>query len=181
MSYRSSWISQNAKATPHSSIKVWSIDRGFIVSIMPVIMRTMRTQIIAKVSWVEIKPASKGRNDPASGARIRPPEREAFFFQTSLISTSYAGLFGRKMPTYADFRGWVISTIAGWFPVTADTKETKSNLRTWYTFAGPLGQVVYNRQYIFAWKDGCLIGTYNTFEEATESFTSAEQRNTQEM
>jgi nucleoside-diphosphate-sugar epimerase len=72
------------------------------------------------VSWVEIKPASKGRNDPASGARIRPPEREAFFFRTSLISTSYAGLFGRKMPTYADFRGWVISTIAGWFPVTAD-------------------------------------------------------------
>ena len=25
------------------------------------------------------------------------------------------------MPTYADFGGWVISTIAGWFVVTADT------------------------------------------------------------
>jgi hypothetical protein len=24
------------------------------------------------------------------------------------------------MPTYADFGGWVISTIAGWFVVTAD-------------------------------------------------------------
>jgi hypothetical protein len=47
---------------------------------------------------VEIEPASKGRNDQVSGARIR-----------------------RKMPTYADFRGWVISTIAGWFVVTADT------------------------------------------------------------
>jgi len=46
-------------------------------------------------------------------------------------------------------------------------KKTKSNLRNWYTFAGPLGQVVYNRRYFFAWKDGCLIGTYNTFEEAT--------------
>jgi hypothetical protein len=25
------------------------------------------------------------------------------------------------MPTYADFGGWVISTIAGWFVVTADS------------------------------------------------------------
>ena len=25
------------------------------------------------------------------------------------------------MPGYADFGGWVISTIAGWFVVTADT------------------------------------------------------------
>jgi hypothetical protein len=25
------------------------------------------------------------------------------------------------MPTYADYRAWVISTIAGWFEVTADT------------------------------------------------------------
>jgi hypothetical protein len=24
------------------------------------------------------------------------------------------------MPTYADFGGWVISTIAGWFVVTAE-------------------------------------------------------------
>ena len=29
------------------------------------------------------------------------------------------------MPTYANFGGWVISTIAGWFVVTADTGEAK--------------------------------------------------------
>ena len=27
------------------------------------------------------------------------------------------------MPTYADFGGWVISTFAGWFVVTADTLQ----------------------------------------------------------
>jgi hypothetical protein len=27
------------------------------------------------------------------------------------------------MPTYADFHGWVISTIAGWFVVTADIQR----------------------------------------------------------
>jgi hypothetical protein len=31
-----------------------------------------------------------------------------------------AGLFGRKMPTYAE---WVDRTIAGWFVVTADTRQ----------------------------------------------------------
>ena len=31
------------------------------------------------LSWVEIKPASKGRNDPASGARIRPHEKRGIF------------------------------------------------------------------------------------------------------
>jgi hypothetical protein len=32
-------------------------------------------------------------------------------------------LFGRKLPPYADFGGWVISTIGGWFVVTADRDE----------------------------------------------------------
>jgi hypothetical protein len=31
------------------------------------------------LSWVEIKPASNGRNDPASGARIRPHEKRGIF------------------------------------------------------------------------------------------------------
>jgi hypothetical protein len=31
------------------------------------------------LSWVEIKPASKGRNDPASGSRIRPHEKRGIF------------------------------------------------------------------------------------------------------
>ena len=34
---------------------------------------------VFSVSWVEIKPASKGRNDPASGARIRPHEERGIF------------------------------------------------------------------------------------------------------
>jgi hypothetical protein len=32
-------------------------------------------------------------------------------------------LVEREMPTYANCGGWVISTIAGWFEVTADTYE----------------------------------------------------------
>ena len=34
------------------------------------------------------------------------------------------------MPTYADFGGWVISTIAGWFVVTADTRKGLLEART---------------------------------------------------
>jgi hypothetical protein len=32
------------------------------------------------------------------------------------------------MPTYADFGGWVISTIAGWFVVTADSIQVQARL-----------------------------------------------------
>jgi len=32
------------------------------------------------------------------------------------------------MPTYADFGGWVLSTFAGWFVVTADTASDDSML-----------------------------------------------------
>ena len=36
------------------------------------------------------------------------------------------------MPTYADFGGWVISTIAGWFVVTADTEaHTRRHHGVW--------------------------------------------------
>jgi hypothetical protein len=38
--------------------------------------------------WVEIQPASKGRNDRASGARIRSHEKRGVFLRTSPISTS---------------------------------------------------------------------------------------------
>ena len=48
-------------------------------------------------------------------------KREAFFFRTSRYQRVNAGLFERKMPTYIDYGGWVISTIAGWVDVTADT------------------------------------------------------------
>jgi hypothetical protein len=48
-------------------------------------------------------------------------KEEAFFFRTGPIPTSYNGVFGRRMPTYAVCGGWIISIIAGWFEVTADT------------------------------------------------------------
>ena len=47
--------------------------------------------------------------------------------------------------------------------------QIKHEIRTWYAFEGPLGEVLHNRRFFFAWKDGCLMGTYNTLEEATES------------
>ena len=34
------------------------------------------------------------------------------------------GLVEREMPTYAEYGGWLISTIAGRFQVTADTLVT---------------------------------------------------------
>jgi hypothetical protein len=43
--------------------------RGFLLT----------SALVAILSWVEIKPASKGRNDPASGARIRPHEKRGIF------------------------------------------------------------------------------------------------------
>ena len=44
------------------------------------------------------------------------------------------------MPTYADFGGRVISTIAGWFVVTADTSKAvwslRLRLRSWKGLLG---------------------------------------------
>jgi hypothetical protein len=58
------------------------------------------------------------------------------------------------------------------------TVNIKREIRTWYAFEGPLGEVVHNKRFFFAWKEGCLMGTYNTLEEATESLASAERRKT---
>ena len=38
-----------------------------------------------------------------------------------------------------------------------------------YSYHGPLGEVSHSGRYYFAWKEGFLIGTYNTFEEAIAS------------
>jgi hypothetical protein len=54
----------------------------------------------------------------------------------------------------------------------------KSEIRTWYAFEGPLGDVIHNKRFFFAWKEGCLMGTYNTLEEATASLPSRETRET---
>jgi hypothetical protein len=39
----------------------------------------------------------------------------------------------------------------------------------YYTYLGPLGQVVCDQVSFFASKDGFPIGTYNSYEEAIES------------
>jgi hypothetical protein len=54
----------------------------------------------------------------------------------------------------------------------------KPEIRTWYAFEGPLGDVIHNKRFFFAWKEGCLMGTYNTLEEATASLTSKNTRDT---
>jgi hypothetical protein len=49
-----------------------------------------------------------------------------------------------------------------------------------YVYQGPLGQVVDNGWYFFAWKDGFLIGTYNTLEQAMETLVWRERLKTRE-
>jgi hypothetical protein len=44
-----------------------------------------------------------------------------------------------------------------------------------YAYQGPLGQVVHNGLYFYACRDGFLIGTYNTFEEAMASLELKER------
>lgn len=52
---------------------------------------------------------------------------------------------------------------------------TKPEIRTWYAFEGPLGDVIHNNRFFFAWKEGCLMGTYDTLEEAMASLTSKQK------
>ena len=61
---------------------------------------------------------------------------------------------------------------------TINTTKIKPEIRTWYAFEGPLGEVVHNKRFFFAWKEGCLMGTYNTLEEATASLTPEKTRDT---
>ena len=57
--------------------------------------------------------------------------------------------------------------------------QIKDEMRDWFAFEGPLGEVVYNARYFFAWKEGRLMGTYSTLREATDSLTPREMRKTQ--
>ena len=38
--------------------------------------------------------------------------------------------------------------------------------KDWYAYQGPLGDVVHKGAYFFASKDGFLIGSYETFDDA---------------
>ena len=44
-----------------------------------------------------------------------------------------------------------------------------------YRYQGPLGKILHSGRYFFASKDGLLLGTYNTFEEALESLVWRER------
>ena len=56
-----------------------------------------------------------------------------------------------------------------------DATQVKREIRTWYAFEGPLGEVVHNKRFFFAWKDGCLMGTYSTLGEAMGSLEGRER------
>jgi hypothetical protein len=53
---------------------------------------------------------------------------------------------------------------------------SEDEIRTWYTFEGPLG--AHDRRCFFAWKEGCLVGTYNAFVDAMESLASKQAKDT---
>jgi hypothetical protein len=62
-------------------------------------------------------------------------------------------VFGRRMPTYAVYGGWIISIIAGWFEVTADTVGFISS-----DYRGPCGPNRSNEGlFICFWKLYCRL------------------------
>jgi hypothetical protein len=56
--------------------------------------------------------------------------------------------------------------------------QSNNLIRTWYAFEGSWGAVVHNKRFFFAWKEGCLMGTYNTLEDAMESLASKQAKDT---
>jgi hypothetical protein len=61
-----------------------------------------------------------------------------------------------------------------------DTARISDEMRNWYAFEGPSGEVVYNARSFFAWKDEHLIGTYSTLKEAVEALKLKERRRKRE-
>ena len=58
---------------------------------------------------------------------------------------------------------------------TIDAARISDEMRNWYAFEGPSGEVVYNARSFFAWKDEHLIGTYSTLKEAVEALELKER------
>jgi len=54
--------------------------------------------------------------------------------------------------------------------------KVKDEMRNWYAFEGPLGEIVHNTRYFFAWKQGHMVGTYGTLKEAMDSLVFGSQR-----
>ena len=61
---------------------------------------------------------------------------------------------------------------------TIDAARISDEMRNWYAFEGPSGEVVYNARSFFAWKDEHLIGTYSTLADALESLAWRERLKT---
>ena len=64
---------------------------------------------------------------------------------------------------------------------TLNAAQIKAELWNSFAFEGPLGEVVYDARYFFAWKEGHLMGTYSTLKEATESLAPRGPKTKREM
>ena len=64
---------------------------------------------------------------------------------------------------------------------TIDSRPIKREVRTCCAFEGPFGKgrsVAQNKRFFFAWKDGCLMGAYDSLGEAAQSLGSGQRRRT---
>jgi hypothetical protein len=58
------------------------------------------------------------------------------------------------------------------YKIADKVARVKPEVRTWYAFERGLGEIIHNKRFFFAWKEGCLMGAYNSLEEATDSLVS---------
>jgi hypothetical protein len=58
--------------------------------------------------------------------------------------------------------------------MNARPNKDNKEVRNWYAFQAPLGEVLHNGRFFFAWKEGRLLGAYTTLEEAMESLRTGE-------
>jgi len=58
------------------------------------------------------------------------------------------------------------SEIYKWIDQEASSDVLFEIEKDWYAYQGPLGDVVHKGAYFFASKDGFLIGSYETFDDA---------------
>jgi hypothetical protein len=86
-------------------------------------------------------------------------------------SLIWIAAFGQLSNAFAE-----IMAIMGNTDMNAEQPNNES--RPWYEYEGPLGEVVHNGRYFFAWKEGRRIGTYDTFEEAMTSLQEKERLKT---
>lgn len=59
--------------------------------------------------------------------------------------------------------------------MNARPNKDDNDVRNWHAFQGPLGEVLYNGRFFFAWKEGRLLGAYTALKEAVESLRAAER------